>query len=258
MLDAIKSRKEKLDSLRPLPPEAVRNLEAWYDLELTYTSNAIEGNTLTRKETSLVIEKGITVRGKPFKDYQEAIDHHDALRFVRELVEHDQPITERDIRDIHRLVTFSTLKLEAGAYSKYEREIFGSKVVFPGPMKIPGLMEDLGKWLGQATPSPETAFEAHLRLVSIHPFSDGNGRTSRLLMNLILMKDGYPPLVILPEDREEYFATLEKHSLQSSSADFYAFLAERLNTSLDKYLSFLQPGIDPEKKPEGPSGPSNE
>lgn len=121
----------------------------------------------------------------------------------------------------------------------------------------PALMEDFGNWVAENTPSPETAFAAHLRLVSIHPFSDGNGRTSRLLMNLMLMKSGYPPLVIRPEDRAEYFETLEKYQLAGDASDYQVFVATRLDKALDDFLKFLTPALeaDPPKKPEGPSGP---
>ena len=129
--------RSRLDALRPLSQDVLAQLEAWYDVELTYTSNAIEGNTLTRQETALVLEKGLTVRGKPLKDHQEAVDHREALRRVRELVEQNRPITEADIRDIHRLVVGSTLKAEAGSYSQHPRRVAGSRVVFPNHTKYP-------------------------------------------------------------------------------------------------------------------------
>lgn len=247
MLETIQAKKKKLDALRPLSQEALAKLDAWYDVELTYTSNAIEGNTLTRQETALVLEKGLTVRGKPLKDHQEAVDHLEALRFVRKLVEQARVITEADVREIHRLVVGSTLKDEAGSYSQHRRRIAGSMVVFPNPAKIPALMEEFGLWLSQASlsveapRSVETALEAHLRLVSIHPFSDGNGRTARLLMNLLLMKDGYPPIVVRPEDRIDYLDSIEKHQLHDSSSDYESLMLERLSAALDDYFEFLGP-----------------
>ncbi len=197
----LKHLKAQLDALRPLAAEAVARLDTWYDVELTYTSNAIEGNTLTRQETAVVLEKGLTVRGKPLKDHQEAVDHLDALRYVRQLVETNRPTTEADVRQIHALVVAGTLKGEAGIYSEHPRRIAGSRVVLPGPHKLTALMQEFGEWLSQIEPTHDTAIEAHLRLVAIHPFSDGNGRTARLLMNLLLMRAGYPPLVVKPEDR---------------------------------------------------------
>ena len=174
---------------------------------------------------------------------------------MRELVGQDRPFTEADIRDVHRLVVGSTLKAEAGMYSQYRRRIAGSMVVFPNPVKIPALMEEFGTWLSANEPSAETAIEAHLRLVSIHPFSDGNGRTARLLMNLLLMKDGYPPLVVRPEDRADYIDSIEKYQLHQDAADYQAFMLTRLDAALDDYFRFLEPGEDPEKKLDGPTGP---
>lgn len=242
MLDEIRAKKERLDALRPFPQEVIAQLDAWYDVELTYTSNAIEGNTLTRSETALVLEKGLTVRGKPLKHHQEAVDHFDALQFVRELIQEDREITEDEILDIHRLVVGRTLKKAAGVYSQFSRRIVGSEAIFPDPAVIPELMQEFCEWLSESSPSAEVAIEAHLRLVSIHPFSDGNGRTSRLLMNLLLIKEGYPPLVIRPEDRIEYIDSVEQYQLQKNPYSYNEFMLTRLNASLDDYFQFLEPG----------------
>lgn len=239
MIDPIQEKKARLDALRPLSQEALAQLDAWYDVELTYTSNAIEGNTLTRQETALVIEKGLTVRGKPLKDHQEAVDHVAALRFVRELVQGSRPVAEGDVQRIHELVVGTTLNAEAGLYSQHQRRIAGSMVVLPGPQKLPDLMKEFGDWLSNVEPSPEAAMEAHLRLVSIHPFSDGNGRTARLLMNLLLMRAGYPPVAIPPEVRIDYIDAIEKFQLTGDAQDYQAFMRDRLNASLDDYLRFL-------------------
>ncbi len=240
ILEIIEQKKQELDALRPFQGEALQNLEQWYDVELTYTSNALEGNTLTRSETAIVLEKGLTVRGKPLKDHEEAVDHFEALQFVRGLVGDPRPIAENDVRDIHRLVVARTQNGEAGHYSKFPRRISGSSVVLPSPEKIPPLMTDFGEWLAQAEPTPENAIKAHIDLVSIHPFSDGNGRTSRLLMNLMLMRGGYPPTVIHPEGRPDYIDSLEKAQLTDDQSDYQAFMLDRLGASLDQYLNFLR------------------
>ena len=249
MLESIATKKAKLDALRPLSQEALARLDAWYDVELTYTSNAIEGNTLTRQETALVLEKGLTVRGKPLKDHQEAVDHLDALRFVRGLVQNTRTIGEADVCEIHRLVVAGTLKGEAGLYSQHQRRIKGSMVVLPGPHKLHGLMSEFGEWLSAIDATPQNAIEAHLRLVSIHPFSDGNGRTARLLLNLLLMRGGFPPLVVRPEDRIDYIDAIEKCQLHDVTDDYYSFMLARLEGSLDDYLKFLTPGDEPEVGP---------
>jgi len=151
MWDTLQAKRDRVDALRPLSQDALANLEAWYDVELTYTSNAIEGNTLTRQETAIVLEKGITVRGKPLKDHQEAVDHLEAQRFVREIASRPRAVGEADVRDIHRLVVAGTLKAEAGVYSQHQRRIAGSRVVFPNPAKLPDLMREFGQQLAEAT-----------------------------------------------------------------------------------------------------------
>lgn len=240
LLTRIEQRKGILDALRPFSPEPLRQLEQWYDVELTYTSNALEGNTLTRSETAIVIEKGITVRGKALKDHEEAVDHFEAMQLVRSLVKDSRPISEGDVCDIHRLVVAKTQAKEAGQYAKFGRRIAGSADKLAPPEAIPGLMSEFGGWLNQLPFTPNNAIEAHLRLVTIHPFSDGNGRTARLLMNLILMGGGYPPIIIQPEHRPDYIDSLEQAQLSGDSTDFVVLLLNRLDSSLGEYLNFFQ------------------
>lgn len=239
---AILAKKARLDALRPLGGESLRVLERWYDVELTYTSTAIEGSTLTRSETAIVVEKGITIGGKPLRDHLEALDHMDALAFVRALAGSDEPIREADVRQIHRLVLQRSAPEEAGAYSRHQRAILGSTLRLPSPAELPALMGDFGVWLAAAEPSPTSAFEAHYRLVTIHPFSDGNGRTARLLMNLLLLRAGYPPLSIGPPERAAYLAALESRQTERDPALWLDFMASRLEASLDAYLDHLERG----------------
>ncbi len=240
LIQRVEEKKAKLDSIRPLEQDTLRRLEQWYDVEFTYSSNALEGNTLTRSETAIVLEKGITVRGKPLKDHEEAVDHFEAIKFVRDLVKDPRPISEKDVCDIHRLVVAKTQSDQAGQYSRFERRIAGSQVKLANPEGIPSLMGDFGQWLSQADSTPDNAIEAHLKLVTIHPFSDGNGRTARLLMNLKLMRGGYPPIIIHPEHRPDYIDSLEKAQLSGDNTDFRYFLLDRLESSLDEYLGFFQ------------------
>lgn len=237
LLTVIAAKKKRLDNLRPLSPTALARLEHYYDIELTYTSNAIEGNTLNAVETTLVIEKGITIGGKPIKDHLEALDHYDAIRYVRELARQIRPLTESDIRNLHRLVTQRSTPDIAGRYAdlaRYVRTETG-RHMFPYPAEIPSLMSDFAAWMGTESDTPETAFTAHRRLVNIHPFNDGNGRTARLLMNLILIRGGYPPIAVRPEDRLEYIG-----GLQQGAESLNALLYQRLDATLDEYLSALQ------------------
>ena len=240
--DAIAAKKDRLAALRPLSAEAVRKLEHYYDIELTYTSNAIEGNTLSPVETTLVIEQGITIGGKPLKDHLEALDHYDAIHYVRELAhQRKHPLGEADVRTLHSLVVKRSRPEIAGRYAdlaRYVRTETG-RHLFPSPAEIPPLMGDLAAWLRTAEDTPDTAFTAHRRLVDVHPFNDGNGRVARLLMNLILIRGGYPPVAVRPEDRPAYVHALQKAQAGEGAEDFNRLLYQRLDATLDDYLAVL-------------------
>jgi Fic family protein len=240
LLSAIQTKKEQLDRLRPLSSDALAHLQKYYDVELTYTSNAIEGNTLTHRETAEVIEHGITVGGKSLREHLEAVDHYDALLWMRELAAQPVPVGESVVRELHRRIVARSQPEIAGFYSTHARRIAGSPVIFPNPVKIPSLMEAFGAWLEQSPPTPAAAFEAHFRLTAIHPFSDGNGRTSRLLMNLLLIREGYMPVAVRPEDRKTYLDTLERASMADDLKPFQIFMHERLDATLEEYLIALQ------------------
>jgi Fic family protein len=246
----IAERKRRLDERRPLGTATLRALEDYYDVELTYTSNAIEGNTLSHQETALVIEKGITVGGKTLREHLEAADHFAAVKAVRGIAAKGAGISEETIVELHRQVVLRSKPEIAGHYATTARRVVGSGVVFPNPVKIPQLMKELGGWLGQQSPTPETAFEAHLRLVSVHPFADGNGRTARLLMNLILIKGGYPPMAIGPEMRRIYIDSIEKAQLSEDKAPYGRVMSERLLATLDEYLKAIDSALPapPQKK----------
>ncbi len=247
MLDAmtqperIAGKKVELDALRPVSGKSLAELNRWYDVELTYTSNAIEGNTLTRNETAIILEKGITVSGKPLRDHLEATGHRDALAYVRELATSTDAVREVDVRNIHRLVLQKIEPEEAGRYSQHQRVIAGSSLLLPSPAEIPARMGDFARWLAQAPSTPEAAFDAHEALVTIHPFSDGNGRTSRLLMNLLLLKRGYPPIVIRPEDRASYLDALDA-TRSGDRPSYHCFMNARLENALDHHLEILHRG----------------
>ncbi len=241
ILTSITAKKQRLDKLRPIPPNALQRLEHYYDLELTYTSNAIEGNTLSAAETTLVIEQGITIGGKPLRDHLEALDHYDAIRYVRELARRETSITESDVRSLHRLVVMRSAPEIAGRYADLPRYVRteNGRHVFPSPSDVPPLMTDFFAWFTEAPLLPETAFTAHRRLVAIHPFNDGNGRTARLLMNLVLLRGGYPPVAVRPEDRLEYILSLQEDQAGAGDDRFNALLSHRLDATLDEYLAAL-------------------
>ena len=159
--ERIAEKKAELDALRRVAGRSLAELNKWYDIELAYTSNALEGNTLTRSETAIILEEGITVSGKPLKDHLEAIGHKEALAYVRDLAKESEPIREIDIRNIHRLVLQKIEPEEAGRYNNHQRVIAGSPLVLPSPAEIPPRMGDLARWLEKTPLTPETAFDAH-------------------------------------------------------------------------------------------------
>ena len=239
LIQSIAEKKAELDRLRARAPGGLSNFEHTQDLELTYTSNAIEGNTLSAVETTLVVEKGITIGGKPLKDHLEVVDHFEALHYVRELARQPNPITESDVRNLHRLVMLRSGPEIAGRYADQGRYVLTDtgRHDFPSPVEVPARMGDFARWLGSAAATPPTAFAAHRQFVDIHPFNDGNGRTARLLMNLILIRGGYPPVAVRPEDRAAYLDALQQAQAGRGAAAFERLLYERLDATLAEYVS---------------------
>ena len=239
LLQSIAEKKAELNRLRRRAPGGLSNFEHSQDIELTYTSNAIEGNTLTAVETTMVVEKGITVGGKPLKDHLEAVDHFAALGYVRELARQADPFTEMDVRNLHRLVMLRSDPEIAGRYADQGRYVMTDtgRHSFPPPAEVPALMGDFAGWLNGAAATPETAFTAHRQLVGIHPFNDGNGRTARLLMNLILIRGGYPPVAVRPKDRVDYIGALQHAQSGHGNGAFERLLFERLDATLGEYVS---------------------
>ena len=236
-VSAIAMKKERLDALGPVSREALLALQKSYDVDLTYTS-------LTLRETAELIEHGITVGGKPLRDHLEAVDHYNAVLWMRELAAVTTPIDETTVRELHRRIVFRSQPEIGGIYSTLPHRIAGSPVVFPNAVKIPGLMKEYGEWLAKAEPSPANGFDAHYRLLAIHPFADGNGRTARLLMNLISLRAGYPPVAVRPEDRKTHLDSLEHASLDEDLRPFQTFLYERLDATLGEYLNALEESND--------------
>lgn len=238
LLQTLTEKKKQLDDYRPLPPAVVKNLDEWFKVELTYSSNAIEGNTLTRVETAAVVEKGLTIRGKSLKEHLEAINYAYALDFIKTLVGKKRTdTTNDDICAIHKLVLTRIEDEYAGVWRTVPVRIAGSSVVTPNWAKVPQLMDQFITWLHTTTEHPvRVAAEAHLRLVTIHPFVDGNGRTARLLMNLLSIQEGYPPAIILPDDRIEYINAIEKAQLNEQFDDYYHIIYQAEDKSLDIYL----------------------
>ena len=240
LLFRIDEGKRLIDKFRPLPPSVLSRLKQQLTLEWTYNSNAIEGNTLTLKETIVVLETGLTIGNKSLKEHLEVINHQEAISFVEELADSTTEITERNIREVHGLVLKDLDPKYSGKYRDIQVRITGAEHVPPDPVHVPALMSEFceTKLIDNKIHPVEHAAIAHLDLVGIHPFVDGNGRTSRLLMNLILMRRGYFPAVILKNDRKRYYDVLEKGH-KGHTDDFIFFVGRALERSIYLYLEAI-------------------
>ena len=238
--EEVDSLKRKLDSKRPLPKETLKSLRESINLEWTYNSNGIEGNTLTLRETQVVLE-GITVGGKSIKEHLEAINHEKAILFLDDLVKDNEPISEWNIKNIHQLILKDIDNENAGRYRKENVTIKGATHIPPDYLKVPELMEKLiltyNTW-NEYHPIIQAAL-LHGELVKIHPFVDGNGRTSRLLMNLDLMNSGYNPVIIKKESRLKYYEALDKAHTTGNYTDFVKLVTKLEVEMLKKYLELL-------------------
>ena len=238
--EEVDSLKRKLDSKRPIPNETLKSLRESINLEWTYNSNGIEGNTLTLRETQVVLE-GITVGGKSIKEHLEAINHEKAILFLDDLVKDNEPISEWNIKNIHQLILKDIDNENAGRYRKENVTIKGATHIPPDYLKVPELMEKLiltyNTW-SEYHPIIQAAL-LHGELVKIHPFVDGNGRTSRLLMNLVLMNNGYNPVIIKKESRLKYYEALDKAHITGNYTDFVKLVTKLEIEMLKKYLELL-------------------
>lgn len=252
LADRIDHKLNQLQRLRPLPGIAVEKLRKQFAIEMTYNSNAIEGNQLTLKETFLVINEGITIKGKSLKDHLEAKDHYEAIDYLYELIQHDkkQTISELTIRDLQKLIVKETDANVAGRYRTGNVIITGSKHIPIDASEVPAKMRDLITWHNREKERLhpiELAAIFHHKLVNIHPFFDGNGRTARLLMNLILMQQGYPLVMILKNDRKQYYQALEKAD-KDDYEQFVKLIAQAVERSMNIYLKVLLPASATKEK----------
>ena len=232
-----------IKNARPLPASVVSKLKEQFSIDMTYNSNAIEGNRLTLKETYWVISEGITVKGKSLKDHLEAKDHYEAVNYLYELVEYNKKTTvsEHLIRSLQQLIVSGTDSKHAGTYRDGNVYITGSSHVPPDAYELPKLMNDLILWVRSKIKTMhvvELAALAHHKLVSIHPFFDGNGRTARLFMNLLLMQKGYPLVIILKNDRKKYYDVLQKADL-GNYKPLIVFIAQAVERTTNIYLKVL-------------------
>lgn len=235
-------KKQKLDSKRPLPKETLKSLEENFKLEWTYNSNAIEGNTLTLKETKVVIE-GITIGGKTMREHLEVINHKEAIEFLEELVQYNNELSEMDIKNIHAIVLKGIDNENAGRYRTENVIISGASHIPPDAIIVPESMEKLiyryDEWKEKYHPIIVAAL-LHAEFVKIHPFIDGNGRTARLLMNFEVMKNGYPPIIIKNEERHKYYDALDVGALTGDYTDFVKMVTKQAEEMIDLYLKIIK------------------
>jgi Fic family protein len=238
---AVDALQNDINEYRPLSRNALKQLKEYYRIGLTYSSNALEGNSLTETETKIVLEEGITIGGKPLKDHFEALGHSEAYDHLHKLSK-NRIITEQDILELHKLFYYRIDKENAGVYRKAPVIITGVDFKFPPPSKIKPLMQEFVKGipsLKEKYHPVEYSALIHLRLVNLHPFIDGNGRTARLLMNLALLQAGYVIAIIPPVLRREYLDSL-KVSNRGDNKPFISLIVAMVYESQKDYLRILQ------------------
>lgn len=230
--------KDKLNHLRQNQSEKVAKA---FDIEYTYESNKIEGNTLTLQETALVIEKGLTIGGKSLNEHLEAVNHSHAIDFIKEIANDPESITEHNLLQIHSLILQGIDNANAGKYRNVQVLISGAKHVPPQPYLVAKQMEDLFFWYNEnknVLHPVELSAEMHERLVTIHPFIDGNGRTSRLLMNLILLQNGFPIAILKgdAENRLKYYSALESAQTENDKKPFLNLITENVRETMERII----------------------
>ncbi len=237
-IDLIKS---KIDTFRPIDAHLLKQLREYFRIGVTYSSNALEGNSLTETETKIVIEDGITIGGKPLKDHLEALGHSEAYDLLFRLAK-QQEITEANVKELHRLFYYRIDEDQAGKYRKQPVIITGTDFIPPSPDKIPDLMKSFIAAIpdNRSKHHPvEFAAFTHKELVTIHPFIDGNGRAGRLLMNLALLQSGYPLAIIPPVLRRDYLNSLNK-THKGDDRPFINFIVGVCHESAKEYLRLLE------------------
>jgi len=232
----------KLKTLRPLNPAELKRLRNEFMIENTYNSNAIEGNTLTLRETALILQEGITIAEKPLREHLEAIGHKDAFEYVISVAEANTALTENVIKTIHSLVLMGDVS-NRGIYRNVPVTILGSSNVLPEPLQVPGLMENLifdYDSIKQGKHIIEAMAEFHLRFEGIHPFIDGNGRTGRLVMNLELIKAGLLPVNIKFVDRLKYYDCFDDYFASGNPDMLAGLIADYERHELERYIKMLE------------------
>jgi len=240
ILKKIDILQQEINTYRPLSRQILKQIKEYYRVGLTYSSNALEGNSLTETETKVVLEDGITIGGKPIRDYYEALGHSEAYDFIFKAAKNGG-LTENTVKKLHKLFYYRMDEKKAGKYRKEKVFISGSKYSLPAPEKVPGLMEKFinkTQELEKKSHPIEYASWVHKEFVFIHPFIDGNGRVARLLMNLILLQKGYVIAVIPPILRRDYMEALEE--AHKNDTRFIEFIAGAVRETQQDYLRLMR------------------
>lgn len=241
ILADIEAKKARLSEVRPLTAGEVERLREEFMVEFTYNSNAIEGNTLTLKETAMALE-GMTVDQKPLKDHLEAIGHRDAFLYVQDIANKDIQLSENVIKNIHALVLINRPE-DKGTYRRIPVRIMGAYTEPLQPYMVQSAMEGLlieNKKRAETMNIIERIARFHLEFEGIHPFIDGNGRTGRLILNLDLIRNGYPPINVKFTDRKRYYEAFDAYYRDNDATSMISLIAEYVNEKLDEYLSILE------------------
>jgi len=263
LLQEVDALKKQIDDMRPLPDDVEGRVMQKLRLDWNYHSNAIEGNRLSYGETVAFLMEGITAKGKPLKDHLDIRGHNEAINFLLSIIKDTRPISEADIRALHKMILVEPYNTEAktpeglkttkrvslGEYktsANHVKTATGEIHYYATPEETPAKMQELMEWYNEASTNPDVhpvvaAALFHHKFVSIHPFDDGNGRLSRILMNLILMQKGYPPVVIKMDDRQNYYSLLSRADA-NENWPFVEYIAERLKSSLQLYLKAASGG----------------
>lgn len=238
----IDTLKKELDKRRPLTAGEVVRLRDEFLIEFTYNSNAIEGNTLTLQETAMIINEGITIGEKPLKDHLEVVGHKEAFMYIEELVKDKVPLSEREIKNIHSLVLMDKPE-DKGIYRRLPVVIMGAKHTPPQPYIVPVQMEQILAEYEQIQKSMnivEAVALFHIKFEGVHPFIDGNGRTGRLLLNLELMKVGYPPINVKFTDRRAYYDAFNDYHVTGKHGKMTELVARYIEENLQRYVNILK------------------
>jgi len=240
--ERLDANKAAIDKIRPFEGKYLRQLREYYRIGLTWTSNAIEGNSLTEMETKILLEDGLTVGGKPLRDTLEAVGHSLAYDYMFGLLK-ERRITVDDIKKLHHLFFKKIDETHAGIWRDVNIIVTGSDYEFPAPEELEWLMTELGNWIETKRDNMHPvrfAAMLHLKFVTIHPYIDGNGRVARLLMNASLIQDGYMPAIVPPVLRHEYMTSIRVYQTKGNAAMFCDLIAERVLESEKEIMRLLK------------------